>query len=64
MNKTQLIIVFVNTASLKPKWVLVKVPRKGVLEIEMGRYEDSKNIFCQIVGALSLLFQIENYFFA
>ena len=35
----------VYTASLKPKWVLVKVPRKGALDIEMGRYGDSKNGF-------------------
>ncbi len=33
------------TASLKPKWVSVKVPRKGALHIEMGRYGDSKNGF-------------------
>ena len=33
------------TASLKPKWVSVKVPRKGALNIEMGRYGDSKNGF-------------------
>ena len=36
---------FLITASLKPKWVLVKVPRKGALNIEMGRYGDSKNSF-------------------
>ncbi len=34
-----------NTASLKPKWVSVKVPRKGALNIEMGRYGDSKTGF-------------------
>ena len=34
-----------NTASLKPKWVSVKVPRKGALNIEIGRYGDSKNGF-------------------
>ncbi len=34
-----------NTASLKTKWVLVKVPRKGALNIQMGRDGDSKNGF-------------------
>ncbi len=33
------------TASLKPKWVSVKVPRKGALNIEMGRYGDYKTGF-------------------
>ncbi len=33
------------TATLKPKWVLVKVPRKGALNIEMGKFGDSKNGF-------------------
>ena len=33
------------TASLKPKSVSVKVPRKGALNIDMGRYGDSKNGF-------------------
>ena len=34
-----------DTASLKPKRVSVKVPRKGASNIEMGRYKDSKNSF-------------------
>ncbi len=51
------------TASLKPKWVLVKVPRKGTLDIEIGRYGDSENGFGSIVG-VALLYKIENYFFA
>ena len=33
------------TASLKHKWVSGKVPRKGALNIDMGRYGDSKNGF-------------------
>ena len=33
------------TASLEPKWVSVKVPRKGALNIDMGRYGDSKTGF-------------------
>ena len=38
------------TASLKPKWVLGKVPSKESLNNEMGRYGDSKKravIDCQ-----------------
>ena len=34
------------TASLKPNVVLVKVPRKGELNIKIGRYVDSKNCYC------------------
>ncbi len=40
-----LIKVFLCTASLKPKSVSVKVPRKGALNIDKGRYGDSKNGF-------------------
>ena len=36
---------YLYTASLKPKSVSVKVPRKGALNIDMGRYGDSKNGF-------------------
>ncbi len=32
------------TASLKPKWVLVKVLRKGAINIEMERYWDSQKV--------------------
>ena len=49
VRKKQIFSFFYNiakfTASLKPKWVSVKVPRKGALNIEMGRYGDSKNGF-------------------
>ena len=34
---------FMCTATLKPKLVLVKVPKKEALNIEMGRYKDCLN---------------------
>ena len=38
--------------------------RKEALNIEMGRFGDSKNLFDQIVGVPSLPYKIENYFIA
>ncbi len=39
------IVVCISTASLTPKWVSVRVARKGALNIDMGRYGDSNNGF-------------------
>ncbi len=61
---SRLLLFILHTASLKPKWVSVKVPRRGALNIEMWRYGDSKTGFCKIVGVPSLLYKIKNYFLA